>query len=179
MKPLETTKLFDDYLAARNKRFEATCIGGTPLALLGVTSRETRDCDVLVPQIPADIKRLSEEFAQERAAKGDALRVDWLNNGPASLVRDLPGGWEERRVIAFEGRAMRLLTLGRMDFLRSKLFALCDRAIDRGDCIALRPTREELLEVLPWLDNQDGNPDWPEHVRNTVGELARALGYEL
>lgn len=79
----------------------------------------------------------------------------------------------------YSGSALKLLTLGREDLLRSKLFALIDRNIDLPDCLALRPTRAELHSLLPWLSDQDGNEDWPRYVREVVGQLAQELGYEL
>jgi hypothetical protein len=77
----------------------------------------------------------------------------------------------------FEGQSLVLSTLGRPDLLKSKLFALCDRGTDMPDSIALAPTAEELAECLPWLELQDGNELWPDHVRATVGGLRRRLGH--
>jgi hypothetical protein len=55
-------------------------------------------------------------------------------------------------------------------------FLLCvDRGIDLGDCIALAPTSDELQNVLTWLQLQDANPDWPEHVRNTIADVAKRI----
>jgi hypothetical protein len=64
-----------------------------------------------------------------------------------------------------------------LDLLRSKLFALCDRGFDLGDCLALAPTADELGAILPWVEQQDGNPDWPAHVRATLAALGRKLGH--
>ena len=58
--------------------------------------------------------------------------------------------------------------------LRSKLFALCDRGIDLADCIALAPTIGELAALRPWLDRQDGNPDWPAHVGEVLSDVFTA-----
>jgi hypothetical protein len=69
--------------------------------------------------------------------------------------------------------------LAREDLLRSKLFALVDRNIDLPDCVALRPSREELHALPPWLDDQDGNEQWTGYVRVVLGQLAQELGYEL
>ncbi len=102
---------------------------------------------------------------------------DWLNNGPMQLGDVLPLGWRDRVERIFEGRALVLSTLGRADLLKSKLFALCDRGTDLPDCVALAPTREELQVALPWLELQDGNVDWPAHVRATLDELSRRLGH--
>lgn len=77
----------------------------------------------------------------------------------------------------FEGEAITLRCLGRPDLLKSKLFALCDRAIDLADCLALKPTAEELADALPWALGQDTNPGWPDHVRETFEDLGRRLGH--
>jgi hypothetical protein len=61
--------------------------------------------------------------------------------------------------------------------LRSKIFALCDRGIDIGDCVAMSPSRVELDEILPWLEEKDGNPKWPDHVRQVVDDLRTGLGH--
>jgi hypothetical protein len=73
--------------------------------------------------------------------------------------------------------AIKLQTLDRLDLIRVKLWALCDRGIDIGDCIALAPTADELVAVLSWLEDQDANPDWPTHVRETLADLGRKLGH--
>ena len=158
---------------------DAVVVGGTALALLGVVSRQTRDCDVLDPEIPEEIKRAAREFAASRRAAGESLEDGWFNNGPASLTRQLPDGWKERIEQVFGGKALTLHSLGRTELLMSKLFALCDRGVDIQDCIALGPTPDELARILPWLSAQDLNPDWPAHVRATVADLARRLGHAV
>jgi len=60
------------------------------------------------------------------------------------LTEDLPKGWMDRRVVAFDGQALRLMTLGRDDFLIAKMKSYLSRgAVDTGDCIALKPNRKE------------------------------------
>ena len=157
-------------------------IGGAALGLLDVISRETRDCDILHPELSKEIRDAAAEFAAQVCARGDALADDWLNrlnSGPISLGEVLPEGWRDRVQTAFgafEKRAVRLFALGRTDMLRSKLFALCDRGIDLQDCIALAPNHEELKVVTPWVEAQDANVDWPAHVRDTLEDLRRRLG---
>jgi hypothetical protein len=123
-----------------------------------------------------EIREAAREFAAARRSEGDSLVDDWLNNGPSSLIANLPEGWERRSQRIFDGHALTLPALGRIDFLMSKLFALCDRGIDLSDCIALAPTSGELREILPWLERQDANPDWPAHVRAVLDDLRRRLG---
>ncbi len=176
MKSKETLARFDVFLAERGLVFEAIVVGGAALGLLGVITRETRDCDVLHPELSQEIRDVATEFAVQLRQQGDALADNWLNNGPMSLAEVLPAGWKERVELAFEGRALRLQALGRIDMLRSKLFALCDRGIDLPDCIALAPNQEELNFVTPWVEAQDANVDWPAHVRATLEDLQRRLG---
>jgi hypothetical protein len=179
MDPRTTIAAFDAYLAVEGQKIAAVIIGGTALALMGVVNRPTRDCDVLCPPIEPGIARLAASFAKARQKAGDPLAEDWWNNGPAHLISVLPSGWQGRLVVVFDGRALLLRTLGRMDLLCTKLFALCDRGTDLGDCRALFPTVVELDAALPWLELQDLNPEWPRHVREVVADLKRRLGHEL
>jgi hypothetical protein len=121
----------------------------------------------------------SPKHRAELRQTGESLQDGWLNNGPASLIGHLRPQWEERLQTAFAGTVIHLLCLGRNDFLCAKLFALCDRGIDLGDCLALAPTAEETGDIHPWLDQQDAHPDWPAHVRETLADLARRLGHDV
>jgi hypothetical protein len=71
--------------------------------------------------------------------------------------------------------AIQLDSLGREDLLHSKLSALCDCALDLGDCVAFTRSKEELATIVSWLGKQDGNPDWPAYVRETLGDLEQQL----
>ena len=170
---------FDQYLTERRLQFDAVVIGGAALNLLGVVSRLTKDCDILHPEIPKEIAEASRAFAIELRVQGGTLQDNWLNNGPASLAGQLLPRWENRLQTVFVGKAICLRSLGREDLLCAKLFALCDRGIDLRDCIALAPSVNELESVLPWLERQDANPDWPAHVRATIADLRRRLGHGI
>ena len=168
---------FDAWLASRSLQLEAIVVGGSALALLGVTERQTRDVDILHPELSAEVARAAREFAAHLRGQGVELADDWLNNGPMQLAEVLPDGWRLRVRSTFDGAALRLTVLGRADLLKTKLFALCDRGTDLPDCIALAPEPEELDEAEPWLAEQDANPMWPEHVRSTLADLRRRLGH--
>lgn len=178
MQTRETLEAFDRYLAKRGLRLEAVVIGGAALNLLGVVQRATKDCDILSPPLSGDVVAAARTFAAEARLQGEMLQDDWLNS-PASLAQVLPRGWENRVEPLFVGHAIELRCLIRDDLLCSKLFALCDRGIDLGDCVALAPTDEELRAILPWLEQQDANPDWPAHARATLADLARILGHAV
>lgn len=179
MNTREIINHFDQYLSIKGLQFEAVAIGGAALNLLGVVNRPTKDCDILCPEIPAEIAEASQSFAVKLRKEGGVLADGWLNNGPVSLADHLLQGWEDRLQPLFVGKAIHLRSLHRSDLLCAKLFALCDRGIDLADCIALAPTADELAIVLSWLEQQDANPDWPAHVSATLADLGKRLGYVL
>ena len=179
MDPRTTIEAFDRFLAEQAYPCELIVIGGAALALLGIIRRPTRDCDVLDPLLESRLIAMSQEFAQRQTAIGVPLDQDWLNNGPVSLAAVLPSGWRSRVVVVLQGRALCVRSLGRQDLLASKLWALCDRGTDIGDCVALAPTVGEVASLRPWLHDQDANQDWPAHVDATMADLARRLGREL
>lgn len=179
MFPAATLSEFDAFLAARGLAFSGVIVGGSAIALLGVPGRQTKDCDVLDPEIPAAVARAAQAFAVERRAAGEVLADGWLNNGPRDLVRVLADGWRSRSRPAFRGTALVLDTLGRFDLLCTKVFALCDRQLDLPDCLALAPNPDELAEVSAWVELQDANPDWPKHVGATIRDLGARLGHGI
>lgn len=179
MIPAQILPMFDAFLSERGLRLEAVATGGAALALLGIVQRETRDFDVIEPDLPEAVQEAAQAFAAMVREQGIVLRDDWLNNGPSSLAPLLPEGWRYRLQPIFVGKALNLWSLGRPEFLLVKLWALCDRAMDLQDCVALAPTPEELRAAAAWISTQDLHPDWPAHVHSTLEDLARRLGHGL
>lgn len=179
MNPAEIIPQFDAFLAERGLALEGIAAGGTALALLGVISRETRDCDLIEPELSAGVREAAIALASGLRDQGKILRDDWLNNGPASLAPLLPEGWRQRLQLIHQGKAIRLWALGRPELLLSKLFALCDRGLDLPDCLALQPSATELARAEIWIEAQDLNPEWPAHVRAALQNLGRRLGHGL
>lgn len=175
MLPRPTIEAFDAWLAARSLRLDAIVVGGSALALLGVTERQTQDFDILHPELPTEVLHAARAFAAHLRGEGVDLADDWLNNGPIQLTEILPSGWQTRVQAAFTGTSLTLTTLGRADLLKTKLFALCDRGTDLADCIALAPTTDELRLAEPWVAAQDTNSMWPDHVRATLRDLQRRV----
>ena len=165
---------FDEFLASRGLFFEGTIIGGAALLVLGITERFTKDVDCLTPQIPEEIKKASEEFSEMK----EELKIEknWFNNGPSSLVNQLPQGWDKRLELIYDGKSLKLTTLGRPDLLKTKLFAFCDRTEpDLSDLQKLKPSIEELSESISWVKDCDGNEMWADHVEKMFLLLKETL----
>lgn len=175
----EVLTAFGEFLAERQLSFDVTIIGGAALLAMGIIDRATQDVDCLDPDIPTDVQQAAVDFAEEYSGPGAPLRHDWLNNGPSSLRDDLPAAWRDGVVVLYQSGGITVRTLGRQDLLMTKLFAFCDRQQDEEDCVALAPTAQELRDSLAWLDDRDGNPLWPEHVRTSLKAIAERVGYEL
>ncbi|MGK5084476.1 DUF6036 family nucleotidyltransferase [Bdellovibrionota bacterium FG-1] len=171
-----TLNQFDEYLAQRGQAFEAVVIGGAALIVMGIISRDTIDVDCLDPKIPDEILKHAANF--RTSAPNLRLHEKWINNGPDSLIRDLPHDWRTRLVPIFKGESLHLLTLGRLDLLKTKLFAFCDRDQDLQDCMAFKPTQKELDSCIDWVSQRDGNPNWPENVRRHFEILKKRLGHD-
>lgn len=168
---------FDQYILEKSLRFEAVVIGGGALIIMDMVDRKTKDIDCLDPDIPHQIKEASRNFAKER--REFLLDENWLNNGPVTLKNELPKGWRLRLQNLYEGSAIIFKCLGRDDFLKSKLFAYCDRTNpDFHDLIQLKPTLEELNDSIEWVKLRDANPLWPAHVEKAFQVLRKALKYE-
>jgi hypothetical protein len=179
MHPRPVLEAFDRWLSSHELRLDAIVIGGAALALMGVTDRQTRDVDVLNPELSNSVLTASKSFAVHLRSQGTFLQDDWLNNGPIQLAEMLPEGWRNRVHSVFSGDSVRLFVLGRDDLLKTKLFALCDRGTDLADCVALSPTAAELRLAQPWVEAQDMNPLWPMHVEATFNDLSKRLGHAI
>lgn len=146
---------------------ELRVCGAGALSIVGVISRATRDLDVITPKLTDALLRASEEVADYLL-----LPKTWINNGPASLTRDLESGWEDRCVEIYNRKVIRVLALGRRDLIASKLFAFCDRdENDLDDLIAIKPSVDEIDSLLNWVLDRDGSELWPNRVRERFSLL--------
>lgn len=65
-------------------------------------------------------------------------------------------------------KALTLVTLGRPDLLKDKLWGFCDlREQDKSALLALKPSHDELFEAAEWVKDQEAHPSWPDHVDST------------
>lgn len=165
-------RLDEELVTAGEKRSLIIC-GGGALIVMKVIERRTRDVDVVAPEIDPLLKKLAVLVGKEFG-----LSENWLNNGPASLVRDLTTGWQNRTVPVFAGKALELQALGRSDLLATKLYAFCDREDDLDDVLRLKPSKEELDSLFPWVLERDGSAYWPARVEDCFNRLRKKLNYE-
>ncbi len=173
MDVLSVIQKFDQFLEENgHMTFEATIVGGAALTLLKLISRATNDVDILYPkQLPSSIRNAAEAFAKE-----NHLPLEWLNCGPAESATYLPKGWDQRLENVFQGKCLRLVTLGRIELLMTKCWAYCDRERDLPDIVALKPTSSELDKIEAWLKPLDANPDWPSYVVKIFLSLRKECG---
>jgi|SRR5579885_2120761 len=181
MDEAQTHQLFaalGEQLAARGERVELVVIGGSGLLALGLTSRATRDVDVVAllsggvlakprPLPPALIE------ARDQVARDFNLPEDWLNAAPADLLDfGLPDGFVGRLERRDYGEALTVHLASRFDQIHFKLYALVDQGAGKheADLRALDPTRDELLAAARWTRTHDPSEGFRE-------QLLAALAY--
>jgi hypothetical protein len=113
-------EMLGELLADRGSPFEVYAVGGGSLLLLGFIERPTKDLDLVAvvrdgvffsaTPLPVGLKEAAVEVAALVGIDGD-----WLNPGPADLLRfGLPRGYETRMVTRrFGGLTVQLA--GRFD----------------------------------------------------------------
>ena len=156
-------EILGELLADRGLSFEVHAIGGGSLLLLGLIDRPTVDLDLVAivrggamsaaKPMPPELKEASVEVASLLG-----LAADWLNPGPADLLRfGLPAGYETRIVTRrFGGLTLHLP--GRFDQICFKLYAAVDqgpRSKHTADLRQLKPSRDELLAAARWARTHD------------------------
>jgi hypothetical protein len=82
---------------------------------------------------------------------------DWLNSGPAELLRlGLPRGFEERWETREYGPALNVRWGSRFDQIHLKLYAAIDQSGKHlRDLEALGPQRDELIAAARWTREHD------------------------
>ena len=166
-------KRVDEELSRIGESRSLIICGGSALIVMGIIDRQTRDVDVLEPEIDSLLSDIA-----VRIGKEFGLSDKWLNNGPESLRRDLKPGWRTRTASIFKGKALEMRSLGREDLLATKLYAFCDREDDLEDVLKLKPTRTELANIFHWVLKRDASPKWPKRVRDCFSRLREKLKYE-
>jgi hypothetical protein len=173
MNILQAIQALDEALTRENQTQQLIICGGAALHLQGLSSRATKDVDVLSPEITPELFVLTQEIAEQQN-----LSPDWLNNGPQSLIHDLEEEWEQRISIVYQGSSLTIHSLGRNDLIFSKFYAMCDRRQDIHDLLSMKVTTEEIHTAATMIKPLDGNPNWPNWIDICVAELLKELPHD-
>lgn len=174
----ELLEALGEQLAARGAHAELVVIGGSALLAVGLTSRTTRDVDIvallsgqtlIVPRpLPSELVA-----ARDRVARDFWLPESWLNAAAADLLDfGLPDGFVDRLERRDYGEALTVHFASRFDQIHFKLYAMVDQGAGKheADLRNLNPTREELLAAARWTRTHDPSEGFR-------GQLLAALAY--
>lgn len=182
----QAIELLGHLLQSRGLHYRLVVVGGTALLLRGVITRATEDLDVIATADPSGTLLAADRPLDQRLLSVAAvvaseldLAEDWLNS-VVSVQWDgatMPPGMAER----IEWRTFGGLDLGiaGIDALIAlKLYATVDERVERrrppkhrNDLIALKPTDEQWHAAADWVLAQDGSPDWPHQVQETIADV--------
>jgi hypothetical protein len=164
-------------LGAGGASFDLVVIGGSALLAQGLAGRATQDVEVVALATPDGLISAVDlptalVAAVERVARDLDLPANWLNSGPAELLRfGLPDGFELRWETERYGDALTVRWASRLDQIHFKLYAAVDQAGKHlRDLEALQPTRDELIAAARWSRAHDPSEGF-------LGSLTEALRY--
>ncbi len=183
-------------LLDRGLSYDLVAIGGGALLLQDLVHRPTEDIDIVAraegeawvsaKPFPEPLESAVRHVGQALALPlAEAAGTDWLNPGPAILLRlGLPDGFDERlEVRRYGGLVLRLAS--RFDLIHLKLWAATSSSrrsrlrIDLDDLRQLNPTPDEWRAALLWCASLDGRPDFFRfHAKPVLDELGVQLEME-
>lgn len=166
-------ELLNFYLQKKNQTRAFTICGGASLYLQGITTRTTRDIDM----VGEDMDQILTEAAL-LVAKDLGLKPKWLNTEPKSLARDMKPGWKDRVFLIHEDSHLKVFSISRSDMIFAKFYAYCDRQKDIEDLISMKVSPEEITDASNYTKTKDGHPLWPKHVDEQTLKLRIRVGYE-
>lgn len=174
---------------------ELVSCGGASLNLMGWVSRSTSDVDIICPvRVDADgrvslqtDRPLPPRFFDLVGEVGRelGLKEDWLNLGPAPLVKfGLPPGLESRLKRRRFGKSLALHLLGRLDQIHLKIYATMDPKtrleIHLGDLLELAPTEPEARAAVEWLFSRKTSAAFRRKLREVLDRIGHeSLAQEL
>ncbi len=154
--------------------------GGAALALLGISSRETGDVDLIAKVLEPALVR-----AANRVAKKLDYPETWLNNKVNPIIERLPLNWQRTATLVFHGKCLTVYSLSRQNLINSKLHACVERrSSDYLDLIALAPRLSELEKARAYCHKQhsanrtkgESNATYRIWVNGFINLLKKELG---
>ena len=174
---------------------ELVSCGGASLNLMGWVSRSTSDVDVICPVRVDTDGRVSLQPDQPLAplffelvaevGRELGLKEDWLNFGPAPLVKfGLPPGLEGRLKRRRFGKSLALHLLSRLDQIHLKIYATMDPKTrletHLGDLLVLAPTEAEARAAVEWLLRRKTSTAFRRMLRDVLDRIGHeSLAQEL
>ena len=156
---------------------EIVVVGGGALLILGVIRRATRDLDVVARIESAQLvsaEPLPPPLLEAIQDVGSALGLspDWMNAGPADLLRfGLPSGFTQRLVTRRFG-TLTVHLASRDDLIAMQVYAAADHWPDHSkhlqDLRDLQPTETQLLDAARWCRTHDPSPAFRDHLRRPL-----------
>ena len=170
-----------EVLAFRGLTADIAIIGGSAMLLGDLSSRVTRDVDVVALVENGQLIGAHEfppyflEAVRDVALDLD-LDSDWINAGPAGLLEfGLPTGFLERcELMSLEGLTVRVAD--RFDQIHFKLYAAADqgpRSKHVTDLEILEPSPDELRTAARWCQTHDPSPGFAESVETVIAHMER------
>lgn len=173
----ELLAALEEQLRAAGLVFDLVVVGGSALLALDLVRRTTADVDVVALSQPGGLTSAEElpdglVAARDRVAQDFGVTDDWLNSGPAELLRfGLPDGFERRWTTQHYGPALTVRWASRLDQIHLKLYAAVDRSGKHvQDLQALDPQPDELMAAALWARRH--NPS-----EGFLSPLREALSY--
>jgi hypothetical protein len=162
-------------LKRREKSFDLYTCGGAGLNLLGVSSRDTVDIDVIEEEL--DLELID---AKNAVAKKLRISEEWLNNKVSPLIKRLPKGWKKTCVEVFSESHLVVFVISRQDFINSKFHACVDRhAEDYEDLLSLHPKPLEIRRAKKYVLREKENIETYEiFVNAIIKRLKKDLEYD-
>jgi hypothetical protein len=163
------------------KPFKIVVCGGAAMIIFNLITRPTGDVDILEileptaenpnePQLPPEIRRIVAEIGKELDIKDD-----WLNFGPAPLLRlGLPPGLLDRASRVRYGEFLTVHFIDRLDQVAFKIFAAMDSKEGLRhlmDLLELKPTESEARHAARWLLGRNTSVEFKQKLRQVLDRV--------
>jgi hypothetical protein len=165
----------EQQLGAVNQSYDLVVVGGAALLALDLVQRTTRDVDIVALSRAGKLISavdLPDPLLAARARVASDLNVpaEWLNSGPAEMLRlGLPDGFEKRWTTQRYGPALTVRWASRVDQIHFKLYAAVDQAGKHlRDLEALEPQPDELIAAARWTRQHDPSEGFLEPLRQAL-----------
>lgn len=171
----ELLAALEEQVGAAGLTYDLVVVGGSALLALDLVQRATRDVDV-VALVGVDGLISAVDLpdgllvARNRVARDLGVPEDWLNNGPAGMLRlGLPSGFEQRWETREYGPGLTVRWASRLDQIHLKLYAAVDQAGKHlRDLEALDPQLDELIAAAKWAREHDPSEGFVSPLREAL-----------